>query len=184
MPSRNCSVCGQKIVWKPGNWKFELKRQPYFCSAKCAMNWLLGINSGVHPTCLDGCSYTEPHPCKTTDLFSTKFGIYFRSKYELLVAESFLLYGFCFEYEKWLFNVDGTYYLPDFLVKLSDVNVLIEVKGVWEPGSKKKVFSYMEAYGDELPLVVFPWNLFKSFERLVHENCVKNRKGAFQKYPN
>lgn len=184
MPSRNCSVCGKQIVWKQGEWKFELKHQPYFCSAQCALNWLLGLPSGEHPTCLDCCSYTAPHPCRTTDVFSTKFNIYFRSKYELLVAESFLLYGFCFEYEKWLFEIDGTYYLPDFLVKLNEVNVLVEVKGVWEPGAKKKVLTYIDNYGDTLPLVVFPWNLFKSFDRLVHANKTKNRKRAFQTYPN
>lgn len=175
MPSRNCSVCGQSIIWKPGEWKFELKQWPYFCSAECALEWLFGTQKGEHPNSLEGCSYIPPNPLYSTSVFSSVLHMHFRSKYEVLVAESFLISGFRFEYESWLLDMDGVYYLPDFLVTLNDsTHVFVEVKGLWEPGAKKKVFKYLETHGNNLPLVVFPWTLFNSFERFI--DAYKNRK--------
>lgn len=175
MPSRNCSVCGQSIIWKSGEWKFELKQWPYFCSAECALDWLMGTQKGEYPNSLDGCSYVPPNPSCSTVVFSPVFNMHFRSKYEVLVAESFLIKGFHFEYENWWLNMDGVCYLPDFLVTLNDnTHAFVEVKGLWEPGARNKVCTYLDMYGDRLPLVVFPWTLFKSFERFVNAN--KNRE--------
>lgn len=175
MPTRNCSVCGQSIVWKSGEWKFELKQRPYFCSAACALEWVLGTQKCEYPNSLDGCYYVHPSSSRPTAAFSSLLNMYFRSKYEVLVAESFVLRGFRFQYENWMLDMDGTWYVPDFLVTLNDsTHVFVEVKGLWEPGSKKKVFKYLETHGNTLPLVVFPWTLFNSFERLVNAN--KNRK--------
>lgn len=169
MPTRICSFCGKMITWKSSTWKYEYKEPPFFCSAPCCMDWLLKEEGGEYPIDLDGCSRNTRVASATTNIYSPKFETYFRSTYELLVAEVFYQFGIPFEYEEWLFQVGKVYYLPDFLIKTEFGYFIIEVKGVFEPGSKKKIRTYHSLYGDILPLVLFPWNLFSGFRKIVNE---------------
>lgn len=170
MPTRVCSVCGNLITWKPSSWRYEYKEPPFFCCAKCAVEWVLYLDGGQYPAGMEGCSYNLFNPLRTTDIYSPEFNIYFRSHYEVFVAKILDWNNLSFEYEKWFFKVGKTFYNPDFLVQKENGYVFIEVKGLFEPGAKKKIRLYHTEYGNQIPLVLFSWNLFSGFRKMLNES--------------
>jgi hypothetical protein len=111
-----------------------------------------GLTKYVPNVCSSGCFFTEiefntpnkshflcllPKEGFVIDFFKEKSNTY-RSKYEERFAKWLLKYQIEFEYEPYKIEFDNKIvYVPDFYIPVKDI--FIEVKGLWERESKRKV---------------------------------------------
>jgi hypothetical protein len=91
--------------------------------------------------------------------YSEKADMYFRSNWEIELAERLIELGIAFEYEpkRFYFRAERESYLPDFY--LPEYNCWIEVKGYMDNRSLKRVKLFKKYYRDT------PFFLYEKEER-------------------
>ena len=104
----------------------------------------------------------EDYSVKT---YSKKFDMWFRSVYEIEVAEWLTLNGIDWEYECVYYDVAGQVCIPDF--RLPDYGVILEVKGLWMQGSRRKILGLRELYPHE-HVIVADWTLHDSIKKALN----------------
>ena len=90
---------------------------------------------------------------------------FFRSDYEILVADWLDLIGIKYEYETIILSSGKQHYLPDFYIPESDT--FLEVKGLWRMGAKAKIQRIREAIPG-IRLIVITFLLKPQIERIVY----------------
>ena len=115
--------------------------------------------------------------------YSDKLKMYFRSNWEIELAEILSELNIAFEYEpkRFYFRAESESYLPDFY--LTDYNCWIEVKGWMDKRSLKRVKLFKKYHGkttafflyekDERELVLGQPELIKMFIELA---CAQQRR--------
>ena len=156
MPSRACSVCNNTIAIASNNWKFVHSGMPLFCSKGCLVKEIQSRTlNGNERTYLR----TSDYVCMGEgDFYSSKCSIYFRSRYEKVVAEFLAEENIHFEYEPYCFKVGKHIYVPDFYIPYNDC--FLEVKGYFGLGSKSKLSKFLSLYPD-VNLIMIPWTVRK-----------------------
>ena len=82
----------------------------------------------------------------------------YKSEWERKFADFLTSYGLDFRYEPYAFLLPNQkWYIPDFLVN----GHMIEIKGVWEAGARKKAKLYRKTVG---PLIVLSEAMLKLLE--------------------
>lgn len=92
---------------------------------------------------------TERNNVESRKFFSAKLDMYFRSSWEVELAEILTELGIAFEFEpeRFFFDVEKESYLPDFY--LTEYNVWIEVKGYMDKRSEKRCKLFKKHLGAE-----------------------------------
>jgi hypothetical protein len=136
---RRCPTCSNlhevKMTGRPGQFR-EL--YPSVCSEEC-----LGLLLRVRTP-------NVPHPLtlSTVEKFSGMSGS-LRSSYEVKFSQWLYKLGIIYEYEPYKFNLsNGVGYVPDFYIPES--GVFVEVKGIFDSGSKRKV----RLFGEKMPFTL------------------------------
>ena len=157
MPRRICGQCGRTITISQRDWKYQNDSTMFLCSKSCVVENIKSFKT--NPTV----KYS-PSPITGMILgdviYSKKFNINFKSKYELKFAEFLNSSSFDFLYEPYGFDIDGHNYTPDFYITAHDC--FIEVKGLFRSGSKGRLKKFIKQYPD-INFVFIPWTLRKEF---------------------
>jgi len=130
------------------------------CSKRCAFNWI--STARMPRAAMLKSTYLKRQ--RGNAEYSKKLKIFFRSKYEMYVMEDLFDFGikssFFPRYEEVGFTLsNGAVYIPDFFVI---DRCLVEVKGKWGVGGKKKMHVFRAEFPD-IPLLVIPWTLKEEF---------------------
>jgi len=121
-----CKVCGKRLIL------LGVGSRDVFCSKECLVKYFKTADRGLIPQGIP----LEPH-------------FTFRSKWEEAFAQFCTQSGLRWRYEPYAYKlVNGKYYIPDFLVE----GKFVEIKGVWEAGSKRKVRLFEKDYAKVLVL--------------------------------
>lgn len=103
-------------------------------------------------------------------VWSRDLNEFFRSEWELIVASFFNYIDISYLYESVIIKIGRRHYIPDFF--LPDLNLLVEVKGLWLSGSKAKLRKLAKVRPD-LEVLVVPWILRRSLLEYM-KNVKKN----------
>lgn len=144
----NCWHCGEMFDFKYRAGKIY-KTIPAVCSGECFIELCQGHRKVNVP--IRGKDF--PSELKHAD---------YRSEMEAEFAEWLEGTGVPWEYEPYSFEVNNgrDWYVPDFLI---DRRVFIEVKGLWEPGAKKKLFDFH--YRNPHPIYLVDKDFLRSLKR-------------------
>jgi predicted nuclease of restriction endonuclease-like RecB superfamily len=93
------------------------------------------------------------------NVWSRDLNEFFRSEWELIVAGFLNYIDTPYLYESVIIKINKRHYIPDFF--LPDLNLLVEVKGLWLSGSKAKLRKMAKVRPD-LKVLVIPWILRRS----------------------
>jgi hypothetical protein len=171
MPRRRCVSCKRLQIIQTADWKYLDKNGPLVCSGECLLEWI-AENSN------DGRLDDSWVVCESDalELWDHELECFFRSWYERCVAIFFRRNHIRFEYEcnRIVFESDAVW-TPDFY--LPDHNIIIEVKGPWKIGDRKKVDLCRQVCA--APILVIPWNLHNQFiEMRCEEEDVFCQEGS------
>lgn len=151
----NCH-CGQGIDLKQKEAQKVLLDEVLFCSPECFKDYVLEYKPNKPKVdYILNRDYTST-PCDVYDKYKRKW---FRSWYEVYVNRMLDKFGIENQYEKYTLHLNPKYYTPDFYIPEKDL--FIEVKGLWEAGSRKK---FIQAR-DLVNIVLFPAYLQKQFQK-------------------
>jgi|GEM_PF-3098799 len=166
MPTKLCSVCNRLQTIPSKQWGYLDNSGDFVCSKECVIEWVL--HAKMPKAALQNVEYLSRD--RGNEEYSQKMKMYFRSRYELLVAEELYNFGFRVRYEEIGFQLrDGlAHYVPDFYIL---DHCLIEVKGKWGVGGKKKMRRFRDDF-PEVPLLVIPWNIKSDFYRGKEHNVI------------
>jgi hypothetical protein len=157
-PKLGCSVCGRMKNILSKDMKYLHKAAPLICGTDCL---LTKIRSLTEFTGRPNYIRTNGALCiGEGTVYSRRFRIAFRSKYELKVAEFLADNGLKFEYERYLFKLGWKTYTPDFYIRQYDC--FIEVKGLWMMGGRRKMYLFYDGYPD-VNLIIVPWTMRSAF---------------------
>jgi len=165
MASSACVICEQFVRVPKGEWKY-LDHGAFVCCKKCILKWM--EKSGARqcqptPSPMVSCQLSRPDHC-----YSELLGMSFRSFFEMHVAEWMHESGIRFQYEMWEFMIGvDKWWSPDFW--LPDHKCVVEVKGVWWIGARKKLEAF-RMRNRHVPVLVIPWVLRHEF--YTEENVV------------
>jgi hypothetical protein len=163
MPTRRCETCKEKIVIKQSEWKYQHGAVGMYCSKECLAEQIRAfatIDSGYSeldymPSPINGMKISH------YESYSKSMNISFRSDFEKRVARFLRDQEFDFLYEPYCFEFETFSYTPDFYVK-PPYNCLIEVKGVFGVGGKKKLSLFLEYYPN-INFIFIPWTMRSQF---------------------
>src|SRR5512135_1159901 len=127
MPKLGCSVCGRMKNIPSKDMKYLHKAAPLICGTDCLLKKIRSFPEVKNRPS----GYTRTNGALAIGegtVYSKRFRIAFRSKYELRVAEFLADNGLKFEYERYLFKLGWKTYTPDFYIRQYDC--FIEVKGL------------------------------------------------------
>lgn len=159
MPTIKCIVCKDRQQVLVKDWKLVSKVTfDQVCSIKCFMDWVQG---GTFKRNIHKMFNVKVFSDTSADVYSHKLKTFFRSKYEVHVAECLYAAGISFWYEKIHFNVGSSkLYIPDFF--LPNHCSFIEVKGIWGSSSKSKYAEFKKMYPD-VRILLLSWLVHKEF---------------------
>lgn len=155
MPKIRCSECANVCtIPTTENKCLDRSGGPFCCSAECAAKWIRA-QERINITFDNKTVILNPnHECPDGCVYSDVLDMTFKSNFELHFAESMFDHGLRFWYEPMVFVFGGDEYTPDFF--FYDHGALVEVKGAWQPGKRKKMKKFRE-YFSHIPLLVVPW---------------------------
>ena len=163
-----CIECGEEVWLTHSVSKQVWPGLPYLCSAECIVSYIKALpdftaqRSAFQPRQeLDITGDSNP----IWDCYTRR---HYKSIPEVNFARLLLSEGIEFTYEAHYLPVGTTIYIPDFLVMRK--NLMIEIKGVWSPGSRKKFAKVMELYPPETSLMI-PSFVCYEFGKEVEEKC-------------
>ena len=160
MPSKTCSVCGEKVVIPQKDWKYTHSSTNFICSKECLLariKYFGDCNNpsrNYHPS-------INLDPAQLSRASSHTLGLSFRSEFEAAVAEYLHTCALDFLYEPYSFDVEGHSYTPDFYIE-SPYDCFIEVKGVFGIGGKRKLTTFLALY-PEVNFIYIPWTMRDEF---------------------
>ena len=158
MPTKPCPICGRIQTIPREDWKYVSQLPNVICSRSCAWAFIETRPSGPNYLRVAQTNLEIDSP---SECYSDLLGEFFRSKYELYVAEALSENGIKFEYEKWAFPISRTaFWTPDF--HLPEERLFIEVKGPWGVSAKTKILSFLDRY-PKVSLLILPWSIHKEF---------------------
>lgn len=135
-----CKKCKREFVWKVDK-RVNRLHSPTVCSDKCFKNVMYRANR-KH---LDLSESSVAFPRKDPYLM--------RSSYEVGFAMWMNNNNLKWIYEPWSYVLSNKKrYVPDFFIK--NYEVLVEIKGIWEPGSYSKFKRFKEEY-PEIATMIF-----------------------------
>lgn len=152
----NCGK-GIKIPLKTAR-KLLIEEAEQFCSASCLLSYIkefdarsanyLPLRSAVLP--------------QTGEVWDDHHQMFFRSQFEVDVAKFLTEAKIVWEYEKHTLILGNQRYTPDFY--LTDKALMLEVKGRWLGGGKKK---FRKAVKKGYPLLLIPEHIIKDIRKCV-----------------
>ena len=155
MPNLTCSYCGKLFYLNQKDYHKTIKSLDNFCSVDCLINFIKSYVPREVKV-----KYWITRPMLVGDLiYDATLKMFFRSKYELLVYKLLKVNNIGAEYESYTLKEGRKSYTPDFYIK--DKDLFLEVKGVWQGGSKKKV----EHWAKKINLVLVPWYLYREISK-------------------
>jgi len=171
MPIRICSVCNQLQKYSKSDYKYLDKDGPMVCSVQCILDWLIDVEDDrsdpldIDPGDERHCGIVNMD--RPNEVYSHRLKMWFRSHFEMHVAEVLDDSDFKFQYEKIGFTWNRKIYTPDlyFPSYLS----FIEVKGKWQASQRSKYADFREVW-PEIRLLVVPWTLeseFREFKEIL-----------------
>jgi hypothetical protein len=152
--------CGTGFELGPRDRKSMIDGIDQFCSSACLVKFLR--ETGDSSRLKDIIVKTRENVLYNKQgIYDRDRDIWFRSGYELTVANFFDQRSFPWRYEIRIviFRDTVTYYTPDFL--LPNHGYLVEVKGLWLKNSKKKFIKASKI----LPMILIPDYLVKDIKR-------------------
>lgn len=164
-----CSVCGNSFAIDAREAGGLVGFDRAFCSSKCLVRYIQSVpKDGVPDRWIDAGIVRVRTPSdfdRSALCYSFLLRTGFRSYYEGRVAEVLVLrYGMRLFYEPFEVEVPigskSRIYIPDFF--LPEHGVLLEVKGAWLHGGKRKFFEALKRIGEDR-LILVPSHLRKSF---------------------
>lgn len=148
MPTYGCSVCNKIVEVKLKEYKLLDTSSDLFCSCACLLKT---IKKNRHKGSVG--FKTED---RQGNIWSKTLRCFFHSRYEESVAKFFIKEGIEYEYENYMFPINGTVYIPDFY--LPKYKCFIEVKGFYGIGSKNKLIAFRNEY-KSVKLITIPWTM-------------------------
>lgn len=161
-----CDICGGITEIKRKEKAYLDPTGDFVCSLPCVQMWITR-NARLDVALREGYIYGSNQPfvgSRADSYYSCLLQTYFRSLYELCVAEFFFMgSNFSISYERIAFKIGQALYIPDFLLRNSEQkSVLLEVKGRWGPSQKTKLIKFRRQY-PSVPLLVLPWTIHSLF---------------------
>ena len=156
MPSVACSVCGQIRRIRKLEFNLLHKDFPFICSKGCLVEKIKQFPAVIGPVR----DYSIVQRFDPGPVWSSKFRMWFRSKYELKFAEFLNYAGFQFEYEPYFFTVGTSIIILDFYLRKYDL--FLEVKGLFHMGSRSKLSRFVEQHPD-INLLLVPAHMRREF---------------------
>lgn len=131
-----------------------------FCTVSCLLYFLTNNKNPEQIDRIAGKCIKAPLQ-NTSGVYDRRTGIWFRSGYELVVANFFSHYGIPWVYESRIVTFPGEvpYYLPDFL--LPKHGYFVEVKGRWTGKGRRKVVKAAKIF----PFILIQDYLVKDIKR-------------------
>jgi len=142
----------------------------YHCSAACLLESIKACQSNGRPGYQ---KVPKDYDENDRDHYSREFDQFFRSAYEIEVAKWLTLNGIEWEYEQIWYEVVGKVCIPDF--RLITYPVILEVKGLWLAGSKRKLKNLRNLYPRE-NILVADWTLRSSIRAETRDCEIVNGK--------
>jgi len=90
MPTKMCSICKRLQNIPSSEWRYIDKGGPFVCSKKCAIEW--AVRARLPKKYMMKAVYLERE--RGSQEYSDAMRMWFRSKYELFVAEELYHFGF------------------------------------------------------------------------------------------
>jgi hypothetical protein len=143
---------------------------PLACSVKCVFDWLLLSQAPIDPLSLGDhekgdiyrhCGIVDVG--RPSEVYSNRLRMWFRSYFEMHVAEVTENMGFKWKYESIGFTWKTKIYTPDFYFPESQT--FLEVKGKWQASQRSKYDDFRRVW-PEVYLLVIPWTLADEFRDL------------------
>lgn len=148
-----CEICNNIFMHSP-------KRNRRFCSRECSAvhmselysggrlagnkNPMYGKGDGQRKAWAEGKYINRKLPNHSNGIRTEYSGVMFRSTWEAQYAEHLDKLEYFWEYENKTFQLSAGTYTPDFYI--IELDLYIEVKGWWYPGSKFKMFEFKHTY--------------------------------------
>ena len=148
--------CGNGVTLNQKAAKLILPDQEMFCSCKCFHRYLLDSKPQTKEMPFMASDGLIDSPSEQWDRITKKK---YRSLYEVYVARFFHFSSILFLYEKYTIPVGNQHYTPDFY--LPELNMFVEVKGLWGQGSKRKFTSATK----KVDIVLLPAYLQRDFAK-------------------
>lgn len=165
-----CDVCMHEIFFSKRERNSVLYENTLFCSSNCFLVYLKEnskINISEYPDVFKPATISYPD-----QEWSEILNKFFRSKYEVIVAEWLFFHGINTVYEEITIDfMDGSTYTPDFY--LPDLGYFIEVKGSWLGSGKKKL---KRAINLGIQIELLPYYLKNSFIKDLKNEIFRRRK--------
>ncbi len=158
MPILKCSTCKKLQSIRTIDWKL-VSKIPFdnVCSRQCFLKWII---VGAPVSLKTRGLRMQSHSICTGVSYSNKLDRFFRSNYEVRVAEYLEFCKINFLYESIYFEIGNKKYIPDFF--LPEYNSFIEVKGLWGSSSKTKYINLKKKYPD-IRILLLSWLVNKEF---------------------
>jgi hypothetical protein len=162
MPRLACEICGKVVTIEKKEYKYIHNDIPILCSRHCFLLKIIGYGNGHFGDGSKRYIRYNRGDLGVGNVWSQKFQVSFRSRYELSVAEFLNTCGIEFMYEPYCFTLgESSILIPDFYLPKYDC--FVEVKGFWGIGKKKKLARFIEAYPN-VKYVLIPWTMRQEFK--------------------